>query len=73
MRFSLQFFEGTIPPATGSASGVITITGSVTGAAIGGDVFTYEAADILPWDIESQDELPMSIESADLTPLVVSS
>lgn len=73
MRYATYYYESEPAPVSGIASGIITITGSAVGSVTGGDVFTYEAADILPWDVDSRDELPMSIESADLTPLAVSS
>lgn len=56
-----------------SVSGHVVITGNAVIQLFGGEIFTYESADILPWDVESETETPMSIESADLTPLVVSS
>lgn len=37
------------------------------------DIFSYEARDLTPFDMDSQDESPIDIVSADVTPLVVAS
>lgn len=71
MRFALQYFEGSITPATLAATGMFSFTASAILIVFGGDVLAYEAGEGNPFITEFWDASPFDTESGEGSPLIL--